>query len=59
MAADLYYTASVQDAQKTLLPTVTPLLHFAQPLPNNGCFSHSTVLVLSKYATKYLKFEKW
>jgi hypothetical protein len=40
-------------AQKTPLSTVTPLLRVTQPLPSNGCFSGSTVLVLSKYVTVF------
>jgi hypothetical protein len=44
-------SSSFFSAQKTPLPTVTPLLHVTQLLPSNGCFTGSTVLVLSKYAT--------
>jgi hypothetical protein len=50
MTAGPLYIASAQTAQKTPLPTVTPLLRVTQPLPNNGWF-WSTVLALSKYAT--------
>jgi hypothetical protein len=38
MAAGPHYIASALTAQKTLLPTVTPLLLVTQPLSNNGCF---------------------
>jgi hypothetical protein len=51
MAAGPHYMASAWTAQKTLLPTVTPLLRVTHLLPINGCFSGSAVLVLSKYAT--------
>jgi hypothetical protein len=37
--------------RKSPLPTFTPLLRVTQPLPSNGCFSGSTVLALTKYAT--------
>jgi hypothetical protein len=47
------YVASVRTAQKTPLPTVTPLLVVAQPLPSNGCFCGSTVVAFSKYATTF------
>jgi hypothetical protein len=50
MAAGPCYIASAQTAQKTPLPTAIPLLHVTQPLLINGCFSGSTILVLSKYA---------
>jgi hypothetical protein len=45
------YIASAQTVQKTLHPTVIPLLRVAQLVPSNGCFSGSTVLAFSKYAT--------
>jgi hypothetical protein len=54
MGARPFYIASVRTAQTTPLPTVTPLLRVIQPLPSNGCFSGSTVLALSKYATVLL-----
>jgi hypothetical protein len=38
-------------AQRTPVPAVTPLLRVTQPSPSDGCFSGSTVLALSKYAT--------
>jgi hypothetical protein len=43
--------SSARTAQKTPLPKVTPLFRVTQPLRSNGCFSGSTVLALSKYAT--------
>jgi hypothetical protein len=48
------YIVLVRTAQTTLLLTVTPLLRVTQPLPSNSCFSGSTVLALSKYATLYM-----
>jgi hypothetical protein len=51
MAAGPRYIASARTAQKTPLPTTLLLLRVTQPLPNNGCFSSSTVFDLSKYAT--------
>jgi hypothetical protein len=51
MAAGPRYVASVRTVQKTPLRTLNPLLHITQPLPSNGCFSGSTVLGLSTYAT--------
>jgi hypothetical protein len=51
MAAAPRYIASALTAQKTPLPAVTPSLRVTQPLPSNDCFSGSTVLALSKYAT--------
>jgi hypothetical protein len=51
-----HYITLAQTAQRTLLPTVTPLLCVTQPLPSNGCFSGSTVHALSKYATMCLPF---
>jgi hypothetical protein len=50
MAVGPRYIASTRTAQKTPLRTVTPVLRVTQPLPSSGCFSVSTVLVLSKYA---------
>jgi hypothetical protein len=38
------------DCRETPFPTITPLLCVTQPLPNNSCFSGSTVLALRKYA---------
>jgi hypothetical protein len=51
MAAGPRYIAAAQSTLKTPLPTVTPLLRVTRPLRSNGCFSGSTVLALSKYAT--------
>jgi hypothetical protein len=51
MTAGPRYIALARTEQKTLHPTVIPLLLVAQPLLNNGYFSGSTVLALSKYAT--------
>jgi hypothetical protein len=51
MTADPRYIVSARTAQKTPLPTVTPLLRVTQALPSSGCLSVSTVLVLIKYAT--------
>jgi hypothetical protein len=48
-----HYIASTRTPQKTPLPTLTLLLHVTQPLPNNVCFSGSTILALSKHATIY------
>jgi hypothetical protein len=45
------YTSSALTAQKTILPTATPLPPVTQPLPSNGCFSGYIVLALSKYVT--------
>jgi hypothetical protein len=54
MAAGPRYIGSARMiAQKTPLPTVTPLLRVTQPLPSNVCFSGSAVHTLSKYATVY------
>jgi hypothetical protein len=50
MTAGPRYIAPAQTAQKTPLPTVTPLC-VTQPLHSSGCFSGSTVLTLGKYAT--------
>jgi hypothetical protein len=44
MAAGLRYIVSARTAQKSQLPTITPLLRVTQPLLSNGCFSGSTVL---------------
>jgi hypothetical protein len=45
------YTAWERTAQKTLLPTVTPLLLVTYPLPSNDSFSGTTVLSLREYNT--------
>jgi hypothetical protein len=57
LAAGPRYIASARTAQKTPLPTLTLLLRVTQPLPRNYCFSDSTVLVLSKYATLRFSLE--
>jgi hypothetical protein len=51
MAAGPSYMASARTVQKTPLQTFTPLLRVTQPLPSSDCFSGSTILALSKYAT--------
>jgi hypothetical protein len=65
------YVALEQTAQKTSLPTGTPLLHVCvrclamalvllhvtRPLPSNGGFSGPTILALRKYAT--ISFLVW
>jgi hypothetical protein len=56
MAAAPHYVALAQSTQKTVLPTVTPLLHVTQPLLSKGLFSSSTVLVMRKYATILNKY---
>jgi hypothetical protein len=48
-----HYIASARTAHKTRLPTVSPLLRITKALRNNDCFSGSTVLALSKYATVF------
>jgi hypothetical protein len=51
MASGPPYIASVWTAQKTPLPTVTPLLHVTQSLSSSGYLFGSTILALSKYGT--------
>jgi hypothetical protein len=51
MTAGSRCIASPRTAQKTRLPSTTPLLRVTQGLSSNGCFSGSTFLTLSRYAT--------
>jgi hypothetical protein len=59
MTAGPRYIESTRTAEKTPLPTVTPLLRVTHPLPSNGYLSGSTILALSKYATIITPFKEF
>jgi hypothetical protein len=58
MTAGPRYIATAQTAQKTHVPTVTPLFGVTLSLPSISCFSGSIVLALNKYTTIGLVFMK-
>jgi hypothetical protein len=59
MAAGPRYIASARTAQKTPLPTVTPLLRVTQPLSSNDCLSGSTVLAFNATVLTSYNLKKW